>query len=344
MKRHILYIFVAMLAACVACTESDVPGGDPSAPQVGNVPLRLSVGNLVELQTRGTDAGLQNSTLAPGTRVGVFVMYERDYDSLRIGSAYHNATYSYDNVECRLGADGSLQPTQLTEMFYPMGRDTKIAVFAYAPYDKDMTREALLLPKDSIYVDMWQDADSIVLRNDLLLGTPALANPLRTPVADPEVSPSATEKISLNMRHQRCRLVLDLKLSGTPWLLDGQPLFHADSILVYAENVPVAAPLGYSLDTAMVNYAVADRVVLDTMLIAVHTDVFVGEAQEMQLYATGIVLPCPSPVEPSFRIVMISGNERKYIRRKVASPVSLDRGTSVMFRTTVDARGEDILQ
>lgn len=344
MKRNIIYTLVVVLAVCMACTETDITGGEPSAPEVSDVPLRLCVGNLVELQTRGTDTEMQNSTLAAGTQVGVFVMYERDYDSLRIGSSYHNASYYYDNVRCRIEEDGSLHPVESAELFYPMGQDMKIAVFAYAPYDQNMTREALLMPKDGIYVDSLQDSNAAVLKNDLLLGTPVMKNPLRMPISDHTSSPYPSEKIMLNLRHQRTRLIMNLKFSGTPELLDGRPIYHADSVLVFAENVPMSAPLGYSLDTTMINYAVADSLVTDTMLMAVYTDVYVEEAQEKQFFATGIALPSATPVEPSFCIVMVSGEERKYIRRRVTSPVVLERGTSVTFRTTVDSCGEDLAE
>lgn len=336
MKRSALYTIVAALTICMACSENDITdGGDVN--QYGRIPIRLSVDNLVELQTRGTDAGMQNATLAPGTSVGVFVMDERNYDSLRAGSSYRNASYYYDNVECRLNADGTLQPTGLTEMLYPMGQDTKIAVFAYAPYDEAVTRESLLMSGDGVYVSADQRSDGVVLENDLLLGTPVSANPLRMSVSDHLSVPYQTESISLNLRHQRCRIVLDLTFCCTPELLDGQPLFYADSVLVYAENVPMSAPLGYALDEEMENYAVADSVVSDTLLMAIYTDVRLEEEQEKALVATGIVLPCQFPVEPSFCIVLVSGNERRYIRRKVSSPVALERGTSVSFRTTVEA-------
>ncbi|MCM1516584.1 MAG: fimbrillin family protein [Paraprevotella sp.] len=336
MKRSALYTIVATLAMCMACSENDVAGGG-DANQGVRVPIRLGVGNLVELQTRGTDAGMQNATLAPGASVGIFVMDEREYDSLRTGSSYRNASYHYDNVECRLDADGTLQPTGLAEMFYPMEQETKIAVFAYAPYDEAVTRESLLLPEDGVCVSADQSSDDVVLENDLLLGTPVTANPLRMPVSDYSSAPYKTESIRLNLRHQRCRIVLDLKFRGTPELLDGQPFFHADSVLVYAVNVPMSVPSGCTLDDGMENYAVADSILPDTLLMAAYTDVHVGEGQEMAVVATGIVLPCQLPVEPSFCIVMVSGNERRYIRRKVSSPVVMERGTSVSFRTTVEA-------
>ncbi len=328
---------------CAACVESDVAGGEPTTPQ-GAIPLRLNVGNLVELQTRGTDVGLQNGSLAQGASVGVFVMYERDYDSLRIGSSYHNTSYAYDNVRCRLEADGSLCPTDLTEMFYPMGQDMKVAVFAYAPYDPAMTREALLLPKDSIHVDLDQSEDSVILRNDILLGTPVVGNPLRTPITDHSSAPYPSESISLNLSHQRCRIVLDLKFSGTEQLMQGQPVFHADSILVYAEDVPTAAPLGYAMDSAMVNYAPADSLIFDTLLMATYTDVYVGEGEELPFVATALVLPSSAETQPSFCVVMISDGERRYIRRRATQPVALNQGTSVSFRTTVDSRGLDFTE
>ncbi len=338
MKRYIIYIYIAALAICTACADRDI-NGDAGTVQPGNVPLRVRVGNIVELRTRGTDAGLQNSTLAPGARVGLFVMYERDYDSLRVGSSYHNTTYYYDNVECTLEANGALLPVDTTELFYPMGQDMKIAVFAYAPFDSTMTREALLLPKDSLYVSADQSTDSSILRNDLLLGTPTMGNPLRMPISDHTSSPYLSEGISLNLSHQRCQIVLDLKLCGTQELLQGQPLFHADTVMVYVENVPMSAPLGCSLDSVMRNYVPADSVVLDTMLMATYTDVFVTEGEEKPFVATGLVLPCSLPVEPSFCVVMISGNERRYIRRRATLPVNIERGTSVSFRTIVDAQG-----
>lgn len=337
MKRSALYTIAAALAICMACSENDVTGGC-DINQDGRIPLRLCVGNHVELQTRGTDTGLQNSTLAPGTRVGVFVMTERDYDSLRAGSAYHDALYCYDNVECSMEADGSLRPTKLAEMFYPMGQDMKVAVFAYAPYDKDMTREALLLPMESVSVGADQSSDDVVLGNDLLLGTPALANPLRMPVTDHASSRYAPEAVSLNLRHQRCRIVLDLKFSGTPELLDGNSSFRVDSMQVYVGNVPMEAPLGYSLDETMENYAVADSVVTYSLLMAKYTDVVVWEGQELSMVATGIVLPCPYPVNLYFSIVMYLENGPSVIFRRVASPVVLERGTSVSFRTTVEER------
>lgn len=339
MKKNTIYTIVAALVLCLACAENDIVGGDDVAHGV-RMPIRLSVGNFVELQTRGTDSGLQDGTLAPGTHVGVFVMSERDYDSLRIGLVHHDMSYGYDNVECILNADGSLQPTWQTEMFYPVGRDMRIAVFAYAPYDRGMTREALFHPGDGIRVGADQSRDAAVLLNDVLLGTPVAGNPMRTPVIDHTASPYPSEPVSINMRHQCSRIVLDLTFQGPDTLQAEHRPFHADSILVYAEAVPMSAPLGHVLDSAMTNYAVADSIMQDTMLMAVYTDVHVEEGEDRQLHATGIVLPCPFPVEPSFCIVIISGHERKCIRRRVASPVFLDRGASLSFRATVDCCAE----
>ena len=90
--------------------------------------MRFSLGDLVDMTTRGTGEELGYTTFEPGQSVGVFVMYERDLDSLREGSDYHNISYYYDNVECRIDESGNLHPNSIEEMFYPMGLDSKIAV------------------------------------------------------------------------------------------------------------------------------------------------------------------------------------------------------------------------
>lgn len=335
MRVRIIYIFVVALAMCISCTENGVAIGDDEK-KFSNVPMRFSVGNLVELQTRGTDAGLQNGTLASGATVGVFVMSECDYDSLRVGIDQRSATYYYDNVECRLDADGTLHPVNLREMFYPIGQDMRIAVFAYAPYDKNMTRNALLMPRDSIGVSVDQSSESRILINDIILGTPVVGNPLRMPVSDYTSQLLDTKGISLNLRHQRSRIILNLVFRNAEKNVEGLAWNRLDTVFVYAENVPLSAPLGCSLDSSMEDYATADSILLDTLLMAKYTNVYIESEQEKQFTSTGIVLPCSFPVRPSFYIVMVSGNNRRYIRYSTVSPVIFERGTSTTFRTVLD--------
>ena len=335
MRRNFLYIAVVLLSLLSACSdnESVIDNGSGQVPE--QMPLRFCLGDVVDMTTRGTGSEMDFAAFEPGKSVGVFVMYERDLDSLRVGSDYHNISYYYDNVECSVDEKGNLLPVSIPEMFYPMGVESKIAIFAYAPYDSAMTRKQLLNSANCISVSADQSIYRETQRNDLVLGTPLQGNPLARPAADGHNGNFPTANIRLNFRHQRSRVVLNVTLDGESDFMDGREFVMIDSMFVYAENVPMHAPLGYRLSESMNDFAPADSLMSDTMLMACFTDIDLLNTQKKSFTAIGIVLPSDELSEISFRIEVVEGGNRRYIRRKAVAPIRYERGVSINFRTTI---------
>ena len=335
MRKYIMYCMVLGLAVLSACTE-DIVVQEPEFPSMEKrIPLYLHVGNVIELTTRGTSLGLQDGSLSVDSEVGLFIMRESDFDSLKTGIVHYDRSYGYENLRCRVGSNGGIMPTDTAELFYPLEQDAKIVVFAYAPYDSAMTRERLLLPGDTVSVDRDQSRDDLILKNDFILGVPVYGNPLVKAGVNGYPVDSRTESVALSLKHQRCRLTLEVTLYGKKELLGDEDLLYADSILVYAENVPVTAPLGYSLDSQSANYDIADGIECDTVLMAVYKDIAIDKNLEYVLTSTAIVLPSDEMFEPSFRVEIMSAGQRQSVRRRVSNEMSFRGGTSVSFEMII---------
>ena len=344
MRKYIMYCMVLGLAVLSACTE-DIVVQEPEIPSMEKrIPLYLHVGNVIELTTRGTSLGLQDGSLSVDSEVGLFIMRESDFDSLKTGIVHYDRSYGYENLRCRVGSNGGIHPTDTAELFYPLEQDSKIVVFAYAPYDSAMTRERLLLPGDTVSVDRDQSRDDLILKNDFILGVPVYGNPLVKAGVNGYPVDSRTESVALSLKHQRCRLALEVTLHGKKELLGDEDLLYADSILVYAENVPVTAPLGYSLDSQSANYDIADGIECDTVLMAVYKDIAIDKNQEYVLTSTAIVLPSDEMFEPSFRVEIVSAGQRQFVRRRVSNEMSFKGGTSVSFEMIIGESQKEILE
>lgn len=342
MKKLGIHIFICFMVilACVACTTDTLPENSVPCNENFRIPLSIKVNNIVDITTRGAVMDLPGDRLSADTRLGLFVMYERDYDSLAIGSNYHNISYFYDNVECFVDNSGVLQTVSGEQMYYPMGRGSKIALFAYAPYDSTMTRERLLNPKDKVSVAKVQNNEETLLANDLLLGTPVLGNPLPRPNVSGWQGGNNVGDIQLKLRHQRCRIVLNFTLQGLFELIGTEPPAHVDSLAVYAENIPVEAKCGYSLESTMTDFSTSDSIRRDTVLMGTFLNVE-NSANENQAYTSAcIAIPCNEAAEISFKLMMKSGTEINEVRLYTKAPVVFERGTSVLFHVNTDTGNE----
>ena len=213
--------------------------------------------------------------------------------------------------------------------------ESKIAIFAYAPYDSAMIRKQLLNSEDCISISADQSIYRETLRNVLVLGTPLQGNPLERPAIDGHNGNFPTANIRLNFRHQRSRVVLNVTLDGESDFMDGRDFLLIDTMYVYAENVPMCAPSGCKLDDTMNNFAPADILQNDTMLMACFTDIDLLNTQKKTFTSIGIVLPSNAPVELSFRIEFVTAQKRSKVRRKAVVPVMFERGASLNFKTTI---------
>lgn len=338
MKRLYIYIgvFVMALSALTACTSDTLPDNATEELAGSLVPLRISVDDIVDITTRSAAGVLPGDALSPDARLGIFVMYERDFDSLAVGSDYHNVSYYYDNVECALDGHGNLCPLDGGQLFYPMGVDSKIAIFAYSPYDSLMTRQRLLNPKGIVGVAADQGTEESVVANDLLLGTPVAGNPLGRPSGHD----GRGGDVRLNLRHQRCRIVLDFTLEEIFGLIGAESLPAVDSLYVYAENVPLDTPAGYSLDNAMTDFALPDTIHRDTVLMSTLVETGGLDAMKVRYTSMAIVMPTVLPAEISFRLLLVSGTEHREIRLRTKETVAFGRGTSVRFSIKDDNEEE----
>lgn len=341
MKLTYIYILLAALLLSTACVNDTLPEGGGVEPWEEKIPLRLSVAPMADVEvTRGTSLSLDN--LASGTEIGVFVMGEKEYNALLWGSAEYEgnvmtAPYSYDaeeynanNVKFTVGANGSL--TSEIQLYYSSTMGT--VVFAYAPYDENMTKERLFTP-ETVSVDTVQSTNDTIIKNDLLLGTPVEINGVKTKNPLKPANHSDNYTIKLDFRHQYARMVLKVDRASMR-SMNEDAMESAQTINIYACNVPVMG--SYRLGNDSINFQFSNDTTLGEVLMAKYDN---SETID-SFMATTIVVPTATnaravETQPRFRIEFEKEGavfDSLYLSVNDTLNVVFNRGESKVFSCT----------
>lgn len=196
-------LLAAAAAIFAGCADNDAITPADDIPEVEYMSFEVMSAPSVDLTgdiTRGTDTGYQNETIAPDTRIGMFVMHEADYAAKEFGtpenytnisSVWHSGNtsltsayadehrYGYCNEEVMVKANGALVRTDANQFVYPYSSDhEKVGIIAYSPRREDMAYEDLFAAMPVI-VDADQSNDEVMRRNDIMVGVPYVNNPFR---------------------------------------------------------------------------------------------------------------------------------------------------------------------
>ena len=217
-KILLLTLAIVLLGAC----SDDLSSGDGrNANQTtenksgenlyGNVPITFRVNNIVsaEVTSASTRAGWSDANAEPslaGEQIGLFVLIKSDYERVTQGSD-PISDYHYYNVQGTVDVNGGI--TVNTPMFFPITRDSKIAVVAYYPYDAGKT-ENILYNGIPWQLKSDQTSSEDFYASDLLIGLPTDGNPIE--YASEE---GVTTPIELTFKHKCTRVVVDVKIPTT---------------------------------------------------------------------------------------------------------------------------------
>lgn len=342
MKLKYIYILFTMLLLA-GCSDEPLGQGNGDAPQMELIPLHFSVANFDVAETRGIT--VEEGTLS---EVGVFLMSESEYKALLAGEVvyksdttldknnvevsfpyYHNIEnlkpYNADRNNIKFSVeDNVLAPEKEgLQLYYSTTGGT--VVFAYAPYNPEMTKQMLFQP-ESVTVPADQNTDDLIKDNDFYLATPAM-NGTGNPVNWYHKS------IKLEFRHQYARLVLasnDKSLQNMCWDLAEDT--EADRVAVYVKDVPTKGTWKLNSEGTDFDF---DKTETGRIFMASYS-LENGKLPDTDtITSTALVLPDPKGAAPRFGIVFYRGNEElKTVPLSVrggGKNVDLKRGESKTF-------------
>lgn len=327
------------------CSEEPLVQGGVDAPQMELIPLHFSVANFDVAETRGTT--VKEGTLS---EVGVFLMSESEYKALLAGEVVYKSDTTLDknnvevsfpyyhnienlkpyndaernNIKFSVSEDNVLAPEKEgLQLYYSTTGGT--VVFAYAPYNPDMTKQMLFQP-ESVTVPADQNTDDLIKDNDFYLATPAM-NGTGNPVNWYHKS------ITLEFRHQYARIVLasnDKSLQNMCWDLAEDT--EADRVAVYVKDVPTKGTWKLNSEGTDFDF---DKTETGRIFMASYS-LENGKLPDTDtITSTALVLPDPKGAAPRFGIVFYRGNEElKTVPLSVrggGKNVDLKRGESKTF-------------
>ena len=307
-----------LLLLLTGCSDEPLGQGNGDAPQMELIPLHFSVANYDVAETRGTT--VEEGTLS---EVGVFLMSEGEYKALLAGEVvyndnstldknnvevsfpyYHNIEnlepYNADrnNIKFSVSEDNVLAPDEEgLQLYYSTTGGT--VVFAYAPYNPEMTKKMLFQP-ESVEVPADQNTNDHIKDNDFYLATPAM-NGTGNPVNWYHKS------ITLEFRHQYARLVLasnDKSLQNMCWNLTKGT--EADRVAVYVKDVPTKGTWKLNSEGTDFDF---DKTETGRIFMAEY-DLVNGKLPDTDtITSTALVLPDQKGAAPRFGIVFYNGTE-----------------------------------
>ena len=309
--KHIYTIIVALLLF-TGCAENEIYE-DVNGTSHELVPLRFSVSAMAEVETRGTTV-TENEI----DTVGIFLLTEREYNDLLDGKIVYkgNVPFANDsvtelkyayyqnlnekegryalkyNAKFYVDANDSLKAVDGDSLYYSTNGGT--AVFAYTPYDKDMTKEKLFQGIDSISDD--QTTDEKVLPNDFRLATPVRGDKTS---GNPIVS--YQRSISLHFRHQLSRIVLKTSLADLKEMCWNEEE-DADRIVVCVDSVPVSGKRALANDG--LNYSYSNQ----TKGMVHMASYSLSEVLD-SIYPNVLVVPTENKVVPRFKLFFYKGED-----------------------------------
>ena len=342
--KHIYTIIVALLLF-TGCAENEIYE-DVNGTSHELVPLRFNIPAMAEVETRGISLP-ENETMV-GETVGIFMLTEEEYKDLLEGSIKYvgndaqkdgkTVTYDYyhnlhkiegyvvkHNVQFCVEEDGSLNAVNGDSLFYSTTGGT--AVFAYSPYDPEMTKEKLFQSVVSVYAD--QITDEKVLDNYFRLGTPVRGDKTS---GNPIVS--YQRSISLHFRHQLSRIVLKTSFGDLKEMCwDKDKAEDVDRIDVCVDNVPVSGKRALAKDG--LNYAYSEHTL---GLVSMASYSLSQSEVPDSIYPNVLVVPTENKVVPRFKLFFYKGEKVQKVVgltvRNGQGNVTLGVGTSLNFNCT----------
>ena len=313
--KHIYTIIVALLLF-TGCAENEIYE-DVNGTSHELVPLRFNIPAMAEVETRGISLP-ENETMV-GETVGIFMLTEEEYKDLLEGSIKYvgndaqkdgkTVTYDYyhnlhkiegyvvkHNVQFCVEEDGSLNAVNGDSLFYSTTGGT--AVFAYSPYDLEMTKEKLFQSVVSVSAD--QITNQKVLDNYFRLATPVRGDKTS---GNPIVS--YQRSISLHFRHQLSRIVLKTSFGDLKEMCwDKDKAEDVDRIDVCVDNVPVSGKRALAKDG--LNYAYSEH----TLGLVSMASYSLSQSEVLDsIYPNVLVVPTENKVVPRFKLVFYKGEE-----------------------------------
>lgn len=341
--KHIYTIIVALLLF-TGCAENEIYE-DVNGTSHELVPLRFNIPAMAEVETRGISLP-ENETMV-GETVGIFMLTEEEYKDLLEGSIKYvgndaqkdgkTVTYDYyhnlhkiegyvvkHNVQFCVEEDGSLNAVNGDSLFYSTTGGT--AVFAYSPYDLEMTKEKLFQSVVSVSAD--QITNQKVLDNYFRLATPVRGDKTS---GNPIVS--YQRSISLHFRHQLSRIVLKTSFGDLKEMCwDKDWAEDVDRIDVCVDNVPVSGKRALAKDG--LNYAYSEHTL---GLVSMASYSLSQSEVPDSIYPNVLVVPTENKVVPRFKLVFYKGEDQKVVGLTVRTgekDVIFGVGASLNFNCT----------
>lgn len=307
-----------LLLLLAGCSDEPLGQGNGDAPQMELIPLHFSLADYDVAETRGTT--VEEGTLS---EVGVFLMSEGEYKALLAGEVVYNGNSTLDknnvevsfpyyhnienlepynadrnNIRFSVSEDNVLAPDEEgLQLYYSTTGGT--VVFAYAPYNPEMTKKMLFQP-ESVEVPADQNTNDHIKDNDFYLATPAM-NGTGNPVNWYHKS------ITLEFRHQYARLVLasnDKSLQNMCWNLTKGT--EADRVAVYVKDVPTKGTWKLNSEGTDFDF---DKTETGRIFMAEY-DLVNGKLPDTDtITSTALVLPDQKGAAPRFGIVFYNGTE-----------------------------------
>ena len=228
-KNIVLYAMCVMpllLGSCAEGWEMEEQGIVPEQ----RVPMRFSVAGDVavqvsEMKTRALESDVMEERITVGEDVGLFIIDDADY-ARAVSDEPLQWSYGYCNVCAQVQGDKSIVVEDET-LYYPLSRESKVAVVAYAPYRDDFDEE-ILSGGQVLSMENDQTQGEAVFENDLLIGLPK-DNPFR----DVPTSENPSPTTSISFKHAYTRISVKLQI---PYEEDA-----FDRVIVSLENVLLQA-------------------------------------------------------------------------------------------------------
>ena len=257
--------------------------------------INLKAGDIVSVEidksTRSTNLDAAVNNLVSGQELGLFVMTERDYQSLLAGTPVINRYYGYDNIKGIIRGNGEIDIPD-TVLYYPINKEEKCAIVAYLPYNKNASK-ALISGGEMFSLNTNQYFDSSVRENDILVGAPSTGNPIG--------QTEESETVNLMFSHRFTQVILDIDIPVTPSKI-------CQNIVVTMLNVSSSAKVNILSGETIVNQDDVDEIVLADMPGIEDSEL----ATTVNRKCSAIVFPQKHDTEipPTFRIEFIdeSGN------------------------------------
>ena len=223
MKTRKLFLgFAAMLAASTtftSCSNEDELGARPTD---GRTPITLTS----NIATRTVNTQLQETDIAQGVQVGVFVTPTAAGELIA-----DNAVITSDGKGSFTGTIGN----------YPTGEGATVGIYAYAPYNSAWTGKLNEAQTFTVKTDQTADAD--YLASDLLYGTPQ-----NNAVAASE------NAVQVQFKHKLTKINLAFNTEGTEIDLKGATVSLVDVLTQTTINLSDGT-LGTSTATADITVA-----------------------------------------------------------------------------------------